>query len=159
VFEAHNAGTAIRLHAGQVLGPAQGGASDGVRINAFILWDGRHYCTLDWHVISINLTDGNFAGESRTPREIAAALSALQVSYVLDGTALQLQRTPVKPDLNPAANGFVNAFYFTSGRVMAPEDIAVGQHTLAIVVIDPSGPIDQSQITFFVDAAGTGACL
>jgi len=42
---------------------------------------------------------------------------------------------------------------------MAPSDLTVGQHTLRILISDPSGPIDDSQITFCVDAAGTGACL
>jgi hypothetical protein len=160
VFQAANTGGAvIRLHSGQVVGPAQGAAADGVRINAFPPWDGRHYCSLDWHVISINLNDGNFPGESRSRQEIAEALSLVEVAYILDGVALELDRTAVKPNVDAAALGLVEGFYFTSGRVMAPEELTVVQHTLRIVVTDPSGLIADSQITFVVDAAGTGACI
>jgi hypothetical protein len=160
VFQAANTGgAAIRLHGGQGHGPAQGAAVDGVRINAFIPWDGRHYCELDWHVISINLNDGNFPGESRTRKEIADALSLVEVAYFLDGVALELERTAVKPNVDAAALGLVEGLYFTAGRLMAPEDLAVGQHTLRVVITDPGGLIDDSQIAFFVDAAGTGACL
>ena len=160
VFQAANTGgAAIRLHGGQGHGPAQGAAVDGVRINAFTPWDGRHYCELDWHVISINLTDGNFPGESRTRQEIADALSLVEVAYFLDGVALQLERTAVKRAVDAEVLGLVEGFYFTSGRVMAPGDLTVGQHTLRIVVTDPGGLIADSQITFFIDAAGTGACL
>jgi len=160
VFQAASAGgAAIRLHSGQVVGPAQGAAADGVRINAFGPWDGRRYCSLDWHVISINLNDGNLPGESRTRQEISEALSLVEVAYILDGVALELDRTAVKPNVDAAALGLVEGLYFTSGRVMAPDELAIGQHTLRIVITDPSGLIADSQITFFVDAAETGACI
>jgi hypothetical protein len=159
-FEAVNTGgAAIRRHGGQGHGPAQGAVADGVRINAFIPWDGRHYCALDWHVISINLTDGNFPGESRSRQEIADSLALVDVAYFLDGVALELERTAVKRAVDPEALGLAEGFYFTSGRLMAPEELTVGQHMLRIVITDPGGLIDESQITFFVDAAGTGACL
>jgi hypothetical protein len=160
VFQAANTGgAAIRLHSGQIVGPARGAAEDGVRINAFAPWDGRHYCSLDWHVISINLNDGNFPGESRSRQEIAAALDTVHVAFALDGVDLELERTAVKRSVDAAALGLVEGFYFASGRVLAPEELTVGQHTLRIVVTDPSGLVADSQITFFVDAAGTGACI
>jgi hypothetical protein len=116
-------------------------------------------CALDWHVISINLVQGNFPGETRARQEIAAALSTVDVTWVLDGTPLELSRTPVKPALDAENLGLVEGFYFTAGRVMSPDDLTVGTHTLRILVTDPRGVSFDSQITFFVDAAGTGACL
>lgn len=158
VFTGHTGGVAIRVHNGNLEGaPAAGAAAAGVRINAFIPWDGRHYCSLDWHTIAIYLTDGNAPGESRTLHEIATYLSTVQVAFSLDGTPLDTTRTPVEPNLDPG--GLTDALYFAAGRVMAPADLSVGTHTLGIVISDPGGIIDTSQITFFVDAPGTGACL
>jgi hypothetical protein len=160
VFQGHPGGIAIRAHGGTLEGaPAAGNAAAGVRINAFTQWDGRHYCSLDWHVIAIFLFDGNAPGESRTPQEIATALSAMQVEYSVDGTPLDTTRTPVKPNSDAGALGFTDSFFFAAGRVMAPADLSVGAHTLGIVISDPGGIIDTSQITFFVDPSGTGACL
>ena len=160
VFEAANTGgAAIRLRGGQDVGPALVGAADGVRINGTPPWEGRHYCVLDWHVIAVNLIDGNFPGESRTPREIATSLETVHVEYFLDGAPLEVRRTPVKRAVDPTAVGLVEAYYFTAGRLMAPEDIAVGQHTLRLLVTVPEGVFSDTQITFHVDAPGTGACL
>jgi hypothetical protein len=52
------------------------------------------------------------------------------------------------------------AWYFQEGRIMSPDDLSVGQHELSARFIDPNTGLDESDgITFFVDAAGTGACL
>jgi len=153
VFEAASTGgAAIRVHSGVIEGaPAASAAADGIRINAFILWEGRHYCSLDWHVVAINLSDGNLAGESRTRQEIAESLSTVEVVFSLDGVPLDTTRAPVRPNLNPPSVLF-DALTFTEGRLMAPEDLSVGAHTLGIVISDPGGIIDTSQIIFFVDA-------
>ena len=162
VFEAASTGGgAIDLHGGRVTGPHQRDPEDGVRINAFAPWDGIHYCALDWHVISINLVDGNFPGETRKRTEIAAALSAVAVTWILDGATARSVTNPCQARAVDAEArfGLVEGFYFTAGLVMAPDDLAAGQHTLRIMVTDPSGLVADSQITFFVDDVGTGACL
>jgi hypothetical protein len=41
---------------------------------------------------------------------------------------------------------------------MAPDGLAVGAHVLTLTETDPTGTYSDG-ITFFVDAAGTGACL
>lgn len=147
------------MHSGAIEGaPAFSAAADGIRINAFRAWEGRHYCSLDWHVIAINLSDGNLAGESRTRQEIAASLSAVEVVFFLDSVPLDAARTPVRPNLAPP-NVLSDALSFTAGQLIAPEDISVGAHTLGIVIRDPGGVIDTSQITFVVDPEGTGACF
>ena len=42
---------------------------------------------------------------------------------------------------------------------MSPNDLSVGQHQLSVRFTDGAGLDDSDGITFFIDAAGTGACL
>jgi hypothetical protein len=159
VFDANqNGGAAILVHSGKHVGPASNDASSGIRISGFV--DGRHYCSLDWHVIAVTLFDGNFPGETRTPHELAAELSGFSETIYVDGVRLDTVVTPAKPSLDPEALGLVNAFWFTTGRVLAPSDLAVGTHTLATEERDAAGNIIfPSNVTFVIDPAGVGACL
>jgi hypothetical protein len=159
VFEAGgNAGAAILLHSGKPVGPAANAPADGIRITAFV--DGLHYCALDWHVIAVTMLDGNAPGESRSPSEIANDLASFTVHLDLDGVPLETVRTPVKPFLNPSELGLVNAFFSTTGRVLAPEELPVGPHTLHTETTDPAGNIFfPSTVGFVIDAPGTGTCL
>jgi len=159
VFNANqNGGVAVLLHNGKLVGPASNDPPSGIRISAFV--DGRHYCSLDWHVIAVTLFGGNMPGETRTPQEIAADLSASSFTFFVDGVRLDAVVTPVKPFLNPAALGLVDAFWFTSGRVMSPSDLAIGTHTLATEERDAVGNlIGSSNVTFVIDGAGVGACV
>ena len=159
VFEANqNGGNAILLHSGKHVGPASNDPSSGIRISGFV--DGRHYCSLDWHVIAVTLFDGNVPGGTRTPHEIAAELSAFSETIYVDAVRLDTVVTPVKPALNPESLELVSAFWFTTGRLMSPSDLAVGTHTLATEQRDAAGNItDSSNVTFVIDAAGAGACV
>jgi len=52
------------------------------------------------------------------------------------------------------------AWYFQEGKIMSPDDLSVGQHELTVRFSDLASGLDESDgITFFIDAAGTGACL
>lgn len=151
-------GSAILVHSGKVVGPAANRFADGIRITGFI--EGLHYCSLDWHVISVTLSDGNFPGDTGTPSEIAARLTALSETIYVDGARIDTGLTAVKPLLDPAFYGLVNGFWFTTGRVMAPSDLAVGPHSLATELRDASGTIIlSSNVTFVIDPAGSGACV
>jgi hypothetical protein len=118
---------------------------------------GLHYCSLDWHVAAVSAFDGNATGETRTPHEIATALSAISIDLFIDGSQLDTVRTPVVPLLQPVP-GFDQLYGFTVGRVMAPADLSVGLHTFTEVT-SAGGVTSSSQATFYIDAAGTGACL
>jgi hypothetical protein len=159
VFEASaTGGGAILFHASSLNGnPAASPAAAGVRINAFLPWQGRHYCALDWHVIAINLTTGNGPGDTYTRGELAALAASVEVVYALDGATLDIGRTPVRP--NPDVVGLSDAFTASHGRVISPEELAVGNHTLGIVISDSTGFIDASSISFTVDPEGEGACV
>jgi hypothetical protein len=148
-------GRAILVHSGNVVGPAAFAPSDGVRFTAFV--SGFHYCSLDWHVAAVSGFDGNATGETRTPDEIANALSAISIDLFIDGSQLDTVRTPVVPLLAPVP-GFDNLYGFTVGRVIAPADLSVGAHTFTEVT-SVGGATTSSQATFYIDGADTGACL
>jgi hypothetical protein len=80
----------------------------------------------------------------------------------LDGGPLPTERTAIKrvAKLTPfmVNQGWTRAFYFNQGRVMSPSDLSVGSHRLELAVTDSSGT-GQDGITFFIDAAGAGACV
>lgn len=162
VLDASGAGGwSVRLHAGEIRGaPAAFTPGDRVRIAPIPgVFDGIHYCSLDWHVVAINDFDGNAPGESRTPSEIAAALAGDTWILSVDGTPLSTVRTPVKRFLNPEQFGLVDAYYFATGRVMAPTDLSIGAHTVSYVVLISGEVVDTAEVTFFIDAPGTGTCL
>jgi hypothetical protein len=117
--------------------------------------DGRHFCGEDWHTVLATRFEGG--GASFTKRDAAVILNATSFSFTLDGSPLASVRTRIKPVPDPSQLGFVNAYYFNQGRVLSPDQLAVGQHELSVRIID-GGTFDDG-ITFFIDAAGTGACL
>ena len=119
-------------------------------------WDGRHFCAEDWHVILVAWIDGGDA--SFDHQQARAALDPVTISFTLDGAALATTRTPIKPFNDPQRLGLERAWYFQQGKVMASDDLSVGQHQLSVRFTDPTGVADDG-ITFFIDAAGTGACL
>ena len=118
-------------------------------------WDGRHFCAEDWHVILVGWVDGG--DTSFDHQQAQAALDPVTVSFTLDGAALETTRTPIKPFNDPEPFGMERAWYFQQGKVIAPDDLSVGQHELSVRFTDPTGVFDTG-ITFFIDAAGTGAC-
>lgn len=158
------------LHAygtgGQVLrsnGTATAGApadfNAAATIRPFGDSDGRHYCATDWHVIVLALIDGGDASYTRTQAE--AVLSPLTVTFTLDGAPLPTTRTAIKRYLEPESFGLDTAYWFQQGQVMSPTSLRVGVHQLIAVVEglpEPEPPL-VLQSTFFIDPAGTGACL
>jgi hypothetical protein len=128
-----------------------------VRISPFAdsAFDGRHYCVEDWHVIMVTWSEGGDA--SFTKQEAESILNSVMISIVLDGSLLATTRTKVVRYLHPTPPA-VKAYAFSEYRIMAPSELSVGAHTLAFTATFPGGS-EGSQITFFIDAAGTGACL
>jgi hypothetical protein len=87
-------------------------------------------------------------------------MNGLDVSFTLDGVPLPTIRTAIKRFLNPEQFGLQVAYYFQQGQVMSPADLNAGTHRLEVTMVDASGQQTfQDEITFFVDAPGTGACV
>ena len=133
------------------------GSHGSIRPFRHSLWDRRHFCAEDWHVILAAMIDG---GDASFDHEQAQALQGVTISFTLDGAPLETTRTPIQPFLNPQAFGMERAWYFQEGRIMSPTDLSVGQHELSARFTDPAtGLDDRDGIRFDIDAAGTGACL
>jgi hypothetical protein len=154
-----NGGWAILRHGEGVV---QGAPADGLpdslaAIRPLPFWNGNHYCALDWHVIVLAIFDGGDA--SYTPQDFAALRSQVSNTFILDARPFATERTASKRFLRDlTAFGFTTAYYFQDGRVLAPEELAVGTHTLTLIQ-SFLGETDRVDISFTVDAPGTGACL
>jgi hypothetical protein len=162
VFQAFgNGGWGVVLNGGTV---EEGAPSDFLqdsmaRISPAAQWNGRHFCSLDWHVITVAANEGNPVGGSRTNEELRETLSQIVFLITLDGALLDIETTAIKRTTNPERIGAVEAFYVTAGRVMAPEDLAVGQHSVQFTGVRPGRPpMVMPAITFFIDAPGVGTC-
>ena len=151
-------GWAILVHSGVAQGsPADFLGSHGaIRPFSGSPWDGAHFCAEDWHVILQAQFEGGDASFTRSDAE--RIMSGVVFNFTLDGAVLPTTRTAIKRFLNPERFGLQEAYYFNQGRIMSPADLSVGQHELSISGIDPAGEFEDG-ITFFIDAAGTGACL
>jgi hypothetical protein len=118
--------------------------------------NGIHYCVLDWHVIALIVFD-----TSGTQQEASASFEPLVMTFTLDGQTLATKRTPVKAVSDPSFLGVDDAFFIQQGRLMSPSDLTTGSHTLSVTSFNPVNSDDNGTLKtkFYVDAAGTGACL
>jgi hypothetical protein len=154
-----NGGWAILRHSQSVV---QGAPADGLRdslaaIRPFAFVNGNHYCALDWHVILVAIFDGGEA--SYTVQDFEAYRSQVSIAFTLDGQPLATDQTATKRSLRDLTSaGITTAYYFQQGRVLAPDELAVGTHALTMAFSDSEGT-DRVAISFTVDAPGTGACL
>jgi hypothetical protein len=119
-------------------------------------WDGTHFCAADWHVVLLTWTEVGDA--SFTKRDAERIFSGISLSFVLDGASLPTTRTATKRVEDPERYGAEEGWFFNQGRIMSPADLSVGQHELHVTIGIPSGTFEDG-ITFFIDPAGTGACV
>jgi hypothetical protein len=102
------------------------------------------------------LIDG---GDASYTREMAAELLGdVTLTFRLDGEPLSVSRTTLKRYVAPEVFELEEAYWVQEGAVLAPQDLGVGEHELAVDIAFPDGS-DSLEVTFFVDAAGTGVCL
>jgi hypothetical protein len=152
-----NAGRVILLRGGTAEGaPADFLGSHGA-IRPFDDWDNRHFCQEDWHVILIAAFDGG--DRSYTRQQFQALADQTTVSIVLDGAPLPGTTRTATRHFEGTLFGFDEAYYFQEGRIMSPDDLSVGEHHLEVTTTENGTVVFQGQITFHIDAAGTGACL
>jgi hypothetical protein len=165
IFQATlNGGVAIELHSPTGQG-APFAAQERGAIRPLAVADGRHFCAEDWHVILVAGIDGGDASFRR--EQAVASASQTRFDFTLDGAPLATERTAirrvVKPETIQVPEGeekLKEAYSFQQGRIMSPDDLSVGRHELTLTQTDTaSGEAEQLGITFFIDAAGTGACL
>jgi hypothetical protein len=154
VFNANPGREAIILRS-----PTLQGAPDiqNARIGPFGAANGRHFCSLDWHVLGVNISEGP-GGHA----QMSALLNQLDVTIMLDGAPFPLLAAAVKradPKFALEVFGLEDAWGKMFGGLLAPDALGVGTHTTSIVFVDPStGEVDTGSATFFIDAPSTGAC-
>lgn len=144
------------------------------------------YCVEDWHLVALALFDwafvvvgGPFDGFEYTRAEVQALLSDLSWQFFLDGTILETTAPPMRP-LVPAAGTRADVealleedfggdvilgqgFGVQRGRIMAPGELAVGDHALHVIVTYRPGTPDESLVfegetPFTVYPADSQAC-
>ena len=161
LFKAVNTGGfGVSLHGGVIEGAPADGSK---RIGPGQRFQGFRVCATDWHVMFINLIVTDATDNVHTVGEARLLFATVAVTYELDGAPLAIDVTAVKPwlgdptSLDPDATV---AFAQVSGAILAPEALSVGAHTERVrIYIDRVLSDDLGDVTFFVDAAGTGACL
>jgi hypothetical protein len=156
IFEARFTGDlAIRSHSTTLAGaPAQDALG---RILPFSVFDGRHYCSLDWH--SLRLFFYDFGDRDFVASELAPYVYA----WTLDGVPIASQSTAVKrfdPVWMQATWGTPDGWGAGNGTILPPDALLPGAHTAHLVVTDTSTStvVFDDGIAFVVDATGTGTC-
>lgn len=155
-------GWAVRLHSkegysvyGNASGPSVVSAAS-IRPFSGSPWDGAHFCTLDWHTLVMADVEGGDKTFSRTEAELIT--SRVEIRLSLDGVPLVTTRTPVQRFLAPENFGVEEAYFFQTGRVLAPGEMSLGPHVFSVSG-SYLGEGFSDAITIFIDAAGTGACV
>jgi hypothetical protein len=161
--EGAGAGRLLRLRANVKFGtPGDLNIRASIRPFSGTDFDGHHYCAEDWHVILIAYFSDDFGRNDSFTKQIAESeLNPLVINFTLDGKALtDTERTEVKnvPNAKESiGDGVTKAYFIQQGRLMSPQELVVGEHTLSFTAVGP-GLDDADSITFFIDAPGTGAC-
>src|SRR5688500_6925553 len=143
-------GRVILLHASETAGyhaaPTDFLGSNGA-IRPLPPWDQVHVCVDDWHVILIGYFTGGDA--SFTMQDAREEIGNPPLSFTLDGQPLATDRTPIKRFLEPEDFGLEEAYGFQQGVLIAPGELALGEHELIFRDLTP-GVDYESTITFFV---------
>ena len=117
------------------------------------------YCVEDWHVLALLWDDYEYLlhfpdGSTyvRTHRDVVDFLGGMKMQFFLDGVPVKTSQTPIKPYLYGGAGesfeSFVEselgveatvtrAWAVQAGQVLAPGKLAVGEHTLKVIVTHP----------------------
>jgi len=128
--------------------PADSELRASIRPFAGTIFDGRHYCAEDWHVIlSADIEPGLGYQEAK------AIIDQVEKEFFLDGAPLATTRTAVKRLFVPGGD---EGYYANFGSVLSPSALTVGSHTVKVIETGPYAGTDE--VTIFIDAPGTGVC-
>jgi hypothetical protein len=156
IFEARFTGDfAIATHSPTLEGaPAQDALG---RILPFAVFNGRHFCSLDWHSLSLFFYD--FGDRAF----VAGELAPYVYDWTLDGAPLATETTAVTrvdPDWLFATWGTSEGYGAGNGAILPPDALAPGAHTAHLVVTDSSNGsiVFDNGLTFIVDPPDVGTC-
>ena len=132
------------------------------------LFNRRHYCVEDWHVILVAYFSDDFDRNATFTKEVAEEeLNPIVITFTLDGKVLKdTMRTGIKSVPNAKesiGDGVTTAFFIQEGQLMSPDELKEGEHTLSYTAVAPATATtpalkDKDRMTFVIDAPGTGAC-
>lgn len=117
--------------------------------------DGNHYCVLDYHAIVLLWASG---GDSSFTYQDALGLNTIDNTFILDGVALETERTPIRRLLGTDFFGWEEGYTFSVGTVLAPDALAVGEHSLYYEATIGGVPIFAYTTTFTIDSAASATC-
>jgi hypothetical protein len=136
------------------------------------------YCVLDWHLAALLWSDATYTvpnGPVVTRSDAVAYLSSISAQFWLDGQPIEVTTTPVKvyrdsflvdiwtqhlaETYGPEAS-LEHIWAVQWGRPLAPDDLAVGHHTLRVVLTDADSNVAfDNEMDFTVYGSGSPACI
>lgn len=128
------------------------------------------YCVDDWHVLALRIASAvgdppdPFFGIFATRPEALQDLQAMEFTFYLDGGEITTERSPIKVLAGPVEDlpgiDIKQLFAVSEGRIMAPGDLAVGLHTLRVVVrhTAPDFLLFDDEVAFEIHAAEAAVC-
>ena len=122
-------------------------------------WDGGHHCVDDWHVILLGVGAGGDQAFSR--QDAGELLSLVSLTFTLtregESAVLDTRRTAIKAWLGWEDAGFEKIYGFQEGRILSPEELGVGEYTLA-VDYEVDGLSLKFSSRFFIDPSDSATC-
>jgi hypothetical protein len=115
------------------------------------------YCELDWHLITIAtvIPEGLFGWSTE---EVKAVIKDGVTEFTVAGISTEDIETT--PGVKPVPQTDPREWWHAEGVFYAPGVLPVGSHDLSAVTRYSDGfEFFHDDITFHIDAAGTGACL
>jgi hypothetical protein len=108
------------------------------------IYDQFIYCVDDWHVLALRIAaavgdppDPSF-GVFATRPEAMRDLQAMAFTFYLDKARITTERSPIQvlagPLEDPPGIDITQLVAVSEGRILAPGELAVGRHTLRVVV-------------------------
>lgn len=141
-FQARTTGGYVNGLNGRTIAAPVRGLRDG-RIRFF---GDSVLCSADWHYLGVTV----LAEGSRTQAE--AYLDQVAVTFAIDGVAVDgTLRTAIKPFVGTGVRG---QWGVSVGRLVAPESIDLGDHSLETSITTPDGGTETIDATFSLTADG-----
>jgi hypothetical protein len=133
--------------------------SRGLDIRPFDFYGEIPYYVQDWHVLAFfwEQIEGTDEYGTWTREDAWELLKTIQAEFVLDGAVVEMERSPITQKRGTEDPGVVKTWVVSWGRILAPGELSVGEHTFsATITLYPGTPFEFiwfSEVTFAVHPA------